>query len=189
MRQKRLVVLAALCVSFMALFAAQAFANGSKESSTSAAATSASGKKLIAIIVPSLSNPFFVAEEHFAKAEAEKLGYDTMVASHNDDANTQQQLIDTAIARHAAAIILDNAGADVSIAPIKKATDAGIPVFLIDREINAKGIAKAQIVSNNFQSAVWMATIFMSGNLLKTLATPCWRTWALVSEGRPVSST
>ena len=37
--------------------------------------------------------------------------------------------------------------------PVQKAKDAGIPVFLIDREINKTGIAKAQIVSNNAQGA------------------------------------
>ena len=35
----------------------------------------------------------------------------------------------------------------------KKAKEAGIPSFLIDREINASGIALAQIVSNNYQGA------------------------------------
>lgn len=53
----------------------------------------------------------------------------------------------------AAAIILDNAGADASIASVQKAKQAGIPSFLIDREINATGIAVAQIVSNNYQGA------------------------------------
>ena len=56
---------------------------------------------------------------------------------HDDDANKQNELFDTAIARKAAAIILDNAGADASVAAVKKAKDAGIPSFLIDREINA----------------------------------------------------
>lgn len=117
-------------------------------------------RKIIAIFVPSLSNPFFVAEEKFAAAEAAKLGYGTMVASHNGNAYTQMNLIKTAIARHVAAIVLDNAGADVSIAAVKTATTAGIPVFLIDREINAKGIAKAQLVSNNFQGAQLEAAEF-----------------------------
>ena len=36
---------------------------------------------------------------------------------------------------------------------MRKAKDAGIPVFLIDREINETGIAAAQIVSNNSQGA------------------------------------
>ena len=63
------------------------------------------------------------------------------------------QLFDTAIARGAKAIILDNAGADATVAAVKKAKDAGIPSFLIDREINASGVAIAQIVSNNYQGA------------------------------------
>lgn len=116
--------------------------------------------KTIAIFVPSLDNPFFVAEEGFVASEAQKLGYGTMVASHNGNAYTQLDLIKTAVDRHVAAIILDNAGADESISAVQYATKAGVPVFLIDREINAKGIAKAQIVSNNFQGAQLEATEF-----------------------------
>ena len=74
------------------------------------------------------------------------------MSSHDDDPNKQSELIDAAISK-AKAIILDNAGADASIGPVQKATDAGIPVFLIDREINATGIAKSQIVANNAQGA------------------------------------
>jgi erythritol transport system substrate-binding protein len=96
-----------------------------------------------------------------AKAEAEKLGYDTWVVSHNDDANKQNELIDTAIAKKAAAIILDNAGADATIAAIQKAKDAGIPSFLVDREVNTTGVAVSQIVSNNFQGAVLGAEEFV----------------------------
>jgi erythritol transport system substrate-binding protein len=108
---------------------------------------------LIAIITPPVENPFFKAEADAAKAKAEELGYETSVASHDDDPNKQSELIDAAISRKAKAIVLDNAGADASIGPVKKAEDAGIPVFLIDREINATGIATAQIVSNNSQGA------------------------------------
>jgi erythritol transport system substrate-binding protein len=116
---------------------------------------------LIAIITPSPDNPFFKAEADASKAKAESLGYETSVASHDDDPNKQSELIDAAISRKAKAIILDNAGADASIGPVRKATDAGIPVFLIDREINATGIAKAQIVSNNSQGASLGAQSFV----------------------------
>ena len=109
--------------------------------------------KYIAIITPSPDNPFFKAEGDAAKAKAEELGYEASVASHDDDPNKQSELIDAAISRGAAAIILDNAGADASIGAVQKAADANIPVFLIDREINATGIAAAQIVSNNAQGA------------------------------------
>ena len=119
----------------------------------STSAISAHAADLIAIITPSPDNPFFKAEADGAAAKAKELGYDTLVASHDDDANKQSQLIDTAIARGAKAIILDNAGADATVAAVKKAKDAGIPSFLIDREINATGVAAAQIVSNNYQGA------------------------------------
>jgi erythritol transport system substrate-binding protein len=114
---------------------------------------SAQAADLIAIITPSHDNPFFKAEADGAKAKAEALGYETLVLVHDDDANKQSQLIDSAIARGAKAIILDNAGADATVAAVQKAKDAGVPSFLIDREINATGVAVAQIVSNNYQGA------------------------------------
>src|SRR6201991_1976780 len=108
---------------------------------------------LIAIITPAHDNPFFKAEAVGAEAKAKELGYEALVMTHDDDANKQSELIDTAIGRGAKAIILDNAGADATVAAVQKAKDAGIPSFLIDREINATGVAVAQIVSNNYQGA------------------------------------
>ena len=117
--------------------------------------------KLIAIITPSHDNPFFASEAEGAEARAKALGYETLVLVHDDDANKQNQLFDTAIARKAAAIIVDNAGADASIAAVEKAKAAGIPSFLIDREINKTGVAVAQIVSNNYQGATLGAQQFV----------------------------
>lgn len=108
---------------------------------------------LIAIITPSHDNPFFKAEAVGAEARAKELGYDTLVLVHDDDPNKQSEMFDTAIARGASAIILDNAGADATVAPVQRAKDAGIPSFLIDREIKESGIAVSQIVSNNYQGA------------------------------------
>jgi erythritol transport system substrate-binding protein len=103
--------------------------------------------KLIAIITPSHDNPFFASEAAGADAKAKALGYDTLVLVHDDDANKQDQLVDTAISRKAAAIA--------------KAKAAGIPSFLIDREINKTGVAVAQIVSNNYQGATLGAQQFL----------------------------
>jgi len=147
--------------ALMALAAVAALAvagcGGSDDESKSSGSSSSSGSGkaggLIAIITPPVDNPFFKAEADAAAAKAKELGYQTSVASHEDDPNKQSELIDAAISRKAKAIILDNAGADASIGPVRKAKAAGIPVFLIDREINATGIATAQIVSNNSQGA------------------------------------
>ena len=113
----------------------------------------ASAEGLIAIITPSHDNPFFKAEAVGAEARAQELGYETVVMVHDDDPNKQSELFNTAIARGAKAIILDNAGADATVAAVQSAKDAGIPSFLIDREIKESGIAVSQIVSNNYQGA------------------------------------
>jgi erythritol transport system substrate-binding protein len=107
----------------------------------------------IAIITPSHDNPFFKAEADGAAAKAKELGYEAMVLVHDDDANRQNELFDSAIAAGVKAIILDNAGADASVAAVQKAKDRGIPSFLIDREITTTGVAVSQIVSNNYQGA------------------------------------
>lgn len=119
------------------------------------------GPMTIAIITPSQDNPFFKAEADAAAARARELGYEVLVNSHDDDAFRQDQLIDVAIARRVSAIVLDNAGADASVAAVQKARDAGIPSFLIDREINATGVAVSQIVANNFQGATLAAEEFV----------------------------
>jgi erythritol transport system substrate-binding protein len=116
--------------------------------------------KLIVIITPSLDNPFFGQEAIGAEQRAQALGYQSLKYSHGDDAYKQSELIDTAIARGAAAIILDNAGADASVAAVVKAKNAGVPVFLIDREISSRGAAAVQIVSNNYQGAALGAHAF-----------------------------
>ena len=117
-------------------------------------------RPLIAIIVPSQDNPYFKAEADAAAARAQELGYRTRVDAHEDDAYRQDNLIDAAIASDAKALILDNAGTDASISAVRRATRAGIAVFLIDREITARGLAKAQIVSDNDQGARLVAAEF-----------------------------
>jgi erythritol transport system substrate-binding protein len=109
----------------------------------------AAHRRLIAIIVPSQDNPFFQAEAVAAAARARALGYDVRIDVHNDDAYEQDNLIDVAIASNASALILDNAGTDASISAVRRAAKAGIACFLIDREIHASGIAKAQIIADN----------------------------------------
>jgi erythritol transport system substrate-binding protein len=114
----------------------------------------------IAVITVDPSNPYWKAEVDTAVAEAEKLGYDTTVDAHNNDADKQNQFVDGAISKKVKAIILDPAGADESVGAVQKATDAGIPVFLVNAEISEQGIAKSQIVSNNAQGATLGAEEF-----------------------------
>ena len=125
-----------LIFSFTLLFSVQALAD------------------LMCVITPAHDNPFFKAEADIAEETGKALGYDVLSLDHGDDAKVQDEHVDVCISKGAKFIILDNAGADASIAAVQKSKDAGIPVYLIDREINATGIASAQLVANNYQGAV-----------------------------------
>ncbi|ETX30838.1 D-ribose ABC transporter substrate-binding protein [Roseivivax isoporae] len=125
-------------------------------------AGSAWAEGLISIIVTDPANPYWFTEGEVAKATAEELGYEATVAAHKGDTNVESNLIDAAITNGAKAIILDPANADGSVGVVRKATEAGIPVFLVNAEINESGIAIAQLVSNNAQGAAIGAVQFQS---------------------------
>jgi ABC-type sugar transport system substrate-binding protein len=128
------------------------FSSGTSEKTTS---------KLMVILTPDKDNTFFIAESDAAKAKAESLGYTTLTAVHKDDPTVESNLIDNAISQKAAAIIIDIANADASPNNLRRATDANIPVFCMDREINVTGVAKAQLISDNFQGAQLGAQYFV----------------------------
>ena len=133
---------------------------GSTESCVAAESESMAEGGLICVIVPGVENPFFGSMQEIAAAKAEELGYETLKLDHADDANKQLEFFETCIAQEAVAIILDNAGADATVAAVQMAKDAGIPSFLVDREISEEGVAVSQIVSNNYQGATILAEEF-----------------------------
>ena len=110
------------------------------------------------------------AEGEAAAQAARALGYRVRVDAHDDDAYRQDTLIDDAIASHAVAIVIDNAGTDASTSAIRRATRAGVPCFLIDREITGKGVAKAQILADNDQGA----RLVQLGRVDKPGRQQCW---------------
>ncbi len=146
----------------------------------SAPASSAGGGAAggtISIITVDPSNPYWKAEGDTAKAEAEKLGYKATVSANQNDPETQNQLIETAINDKVAGILLDPAGADESVAAVQKAVDANIPVVLINAEISKTGLAKAQIVSNNAQGATigaeeWAKAMDYKGTYVELFGKP-----------------
>ena len=143
---------------------------------------------LISIIVTDPANPYWLTEGKVAEATAKELGYTANVSAHKADTNTESTLIDTAITNKSVAIILDPANADGSIGAVKKAVDAGIPVFLVNAEINQDGLAKAQLVSNNAQGAAigaqqWVESVGDNGNYVELFGNPADNNAATRSNG------
>ena len=174
LRKKALAALAAAGALVLGLTACSSGdAAGSGE--TSGGSGEAGG--LITIIVNDPANPYWKTEGDIAAATAEELGYETTVGAHKGDTTTENTLIDPAISNKSVAIILDPANADGSVAAVKKADAAGIPVFLVNAEINESGIAKAQLVSNNAQGAAlgaqeWVRLMGEKGNYVELFGAP-----------------
>ncbi|MGI3900154.1 MAG: D-ribose ABC transporter substrate-binding protein [Janthinobacterium lividum] len=152
-------------------------------------ATSASAAGgLMTIIVNDPSNPYWLTEGNVAAAEAKKLGYESNVGASKGDTNTESNLIDTAITNKSVAIILDPANASGSVGAVKKAIAAGIPVILVNAEINQEGLAKAQLVSNNAQGAAlgaqqWVKSVGQKGEFVELLGAPSDNNAATRSNG------
>jgi erythritol transport system substrate-binding protein len=151
-------------------------------------ASSAWAEGLMTVIVNDPSNPYWYTEGEVAKATAEKMGYTATVGAHKGDTNTESNLIDTAITNKSVAIILDPANADGSVGAVKKAVAAGIPVFLVNAEINQEGLAKAQLVSNNAQGAAlgatqWVESVGQEGNYVELFGAPSDNNAATRSNG------
>ncbi|WP_458040612.1 MULTISPECIES: substrate-binding domain-containing protein [Bacteria] len=176
MRKKALAALAATGALALALTACAGGAGSGSESASSEGGGGEAGG-LITIIVNDPANPYWKTEGDVAEAAAIELGYEAVVGAHKGDTNTENTLIDTAISNNSVAIILDPANADGSIAAVQKADAAGIPVFLVNAEINESGIAKAQLVSNNAQGAAigaqeWVTRMAEAGNYIELFGAP-----------------
>jgi erythritol transport system substrate-binding protein len=131
----------------------------------------------IAVITVDPSNPYWKAQIDTASAEFKKLGYEPTTSAHENDPDTQNQLVETAINDKVKGVLLDPAGADESVAAVQKLVDANIPVVLINAEISQTGLAKAQIVSNNAQGATvgaeeWAKAMNYKGTYVELLGKP-----------------
>ncbi|MBC7121750.1 MAG: D-ribose ABC transporter substrate-binding protein [Pseudothermotoga sp.] len=121
----------------------------------------AESKGKVAVVISTLNNPWFVVLADAAKQRAEELGYEVTVFDSQNDTAKESAHFDTIIAAGFDAILFNPTDADGSIANVRRAKEAGIPVFCIDRGINARGLAVAQIYSDNYYGGVLMGEYFV----------------------------
>ena len=141
----------------LALLAPLGIGGGGKSGSSPAEG----GTTKVAVVISTLNNPWFVVLGETAKARAEELGYEATVFDSKNDTATEASHFENIIAAGYGAILFNPTDADGSIVNVKKAEDAGIPVFCIDREINSADAATCQILSDNYQGCVELAKYFV----------------------------
>ncbi len=118
-------------------------------------------KNRIAVVVSTLNNPWFVVLKDAAKTKAEELGYDVDVFDSQNSPVVEASHFDTIVDGKYAAILFNPTDAEGSIASVKRAKDAGIPTFCMDREISANDVAVSQILSDNFSGCVALGEYFV----------------------------
>jgi len=128
---------------------------------TGRAADVPAAKQKIAVVISTLNNPWFVVLGDTAKARAVELGYDATVFDSQNDTAKEAAHFENIISGGYKAILFNPTDADGSIANVRKAKAAGIPVFCIDREINATNAATAQMLSDSYSGCVKLGEYFV----------------------------
>ena len=120
-----------------------------------------SGKPKIAVVISTLNNPWFVVLAESAAENARKLGYEAKIFDSQNNPATESDNFEKLISSGFDAILFNPTDADGSIANVLKAKAAGIPVFCMDREINADNAATSQILSDNYSGCVEIGVTFV----------------------------
>ncbi|WP_080059890.1 D-ribose ABC transporter substrate-binding protein [Spirosoma aerolatum] len=134
--------------------------------------TDANGPKKVAVIVSTLNNPWFVVLAETAAAEAKALGYETKIFDSQNNTALESDHFENAIVSGFSAILLNPTDSDGSIVNARKAIEAGIPVFCMDREVNSPRAATCQILSDNYSGCVAIGKYFVQTLRAKAANTP-----------------
>lgn len=146
-------------VSVIALLPLTACKRGETTSVDATAKTSTSRR--VAVVVSTLNNPWFVVLAETARDRAKELGYEATIFDSQNDPAKESAHFDNIVSSRYAAVLFNCTDAKGSIANVRRAKAAGIPVFCMDREIEANDAAVSQILSDNYSGCVALGQYFV----------------------------
>ncbi len=117
--------------------------------------------KKVAVVISTLNNPWFVVLAESAAENARKLGYEAKIFDSQNNPATESDNFENLIASGFDAILFNPTDADGSIVNILKAQKARVPVFCMDREVNADDAATSQVLSDNYSGCVEIGIEFV----------------------------
>ncbi|MFW6290278.1 MAG: D-ribose ABC transporter substrate-binding protein [Mariniphaga sp.] len=115
----------------------------------------------MAVVISTLNNPWFVVLAESAAERARELGYVAHIYDSQNNSAKEAEHFDNIIAMGYQAILFNPTDADGSVLNVKRAKDAGIPTFCMDREINSRDAAVTQLLSDNFTGCVKLGQYFV----------------------------
>jgi ribose transport system substrate-binding protein len=150
----------AVCAFILFLATATGFTS-CRRGATSEDARAGLNPKRVAVIVSTLNNPWFVVLADAARDRARELGYETTIFDSQNDPTKESAHFDNVVAAGYGAVLFNCTDAKGSIANVRRAKAAGIPVFCMDREIEANDAAVSQILSDSYSGCVSLGQYFV----------------------------
>ncbi|MGN6598245.1 MAG: substrate-binding domain-containing protein [Actinomycetes bacterium] len=145
---------AGLMAGSLALAACSSSSSGDSSATGGGSGSANKGEKVgVALILKTLSNPYFVSMEQDAKKEAAKDNVNLTVAAGKQDGDTQSQIqaIDNAISRGDKGILITTNG-DAVNAELKKAKQSGLYIIALDTVPNPASIVDVTFATDNEQA-------------------------------------
>ncbi|MDR0712576.1 MAG: D-ribose ABC transporter substrate-binding protein [Prevotellaceae bacterium] len=119
-----------------------------------------SAKPKVAVVISTLNNPWFVVLGETAKQQLAEMGYDATLFDSQNSPSKETEHFDNIITSGYKAILFNPTDANGSVVNVRAAKLADIPVFCMDREINATDAATSQILSDSYAGCVMLGQYF-----------------------------
>lgn len=132
----------------------------------------AGGKKNIALVMKTLTNPFFVEMENGARRAEKELNVNLIVKTGAKETSVDQQIsiIEELIRDKVDAIVIAPASSTELIPVLKKAQDAKIPIVNIDNQLDAVvaqklGLAVVPFISVDNEKGAYLSAKYISDKI------------------------
>ena len=153
---------------------AVAGAPGAEAQGATAPATTEAPAYTVALVMKTLTNPFFVEMEKGARRAEQELGIDLIVKTGAQETSIEQQItiVGDLVDQHVDAIVIAPADSSALIPALKAAQDAGIVIVNIDNQLDAqvwaeKGLTNVPFISVDNEQGAYSSAKVLSDRLDK----------------------
>lgn len=171
--RKRTIYLAAAVLSAVLLLSGCGTARQTQTpagNATDAAKTKT--KKTVALVMKTLTNPFFIKMEQGARRAEKELDIKLIVKTGAQETSIDQQIaiVDQLIQQKTDAIVIAPGSSTELVPVLKKAQDAGIAIINIDNRLDVEvckkaGLKNVPFVSVNNQKGAYLAAKYVSDQI------------------------
>lgn len=131
-------------------------------------------KKTIALVMKTLTNPFFIAMEKGAREAEKELGINLIVKTGSKETSIEQQIaiVENLIQSKVDAIVIAPGSSTELIPVLKKAQDAKIPIVNIDNRLDPEmskkmGLLNVPFISVDNEKGAYEAAKYISDKITK----------------------